>query len=292
MSFSGDGLAVVEDVFGLTRFEACLPPHVASPKPGPCPGKGKAGKAVKKAAKKAIAEKPATGKTPVGQKIARPKAVPNTPPGTPAAPPPKAPKASAGKAAARRISTGEANAMQEKMLAGKPWNKAEKDALKEYSAYFYTEMNGLLRGQPQVYDEDLPTEQDIKKAIRTASEGLRPLPEPVTVFRNVDARALLGRRVPDEAERLAGLKELTGTTRQERGFTSTSIHDDLEDFGSEIQLEMDIPAGTPAAFLRQLSESPNEDELLLAPGMRYEFVGEPTKNDKGLLVMKVKVTPP
>lgn len=286
MSFSGDGLAVVEDIFGLMRVEGCMPPHVPSPRPGPCKG-SKAKKAVTKAIKKPAAKK-TSGKTSLDQKIAKPKALPTAPPSQPASTPEKTP----GTGKARKISTAEAEAMQDNMLAGNQWNKRQKDALKEYSAYFYTEMNGLLRGQTLVYDEDLYTEDDVKKAIRNTLEGLRPLPEPVTVYRNVDARALLGRRIPDAGERLAALKELAGQTRQERGFSSTSIHDDLTDFGNEIQLEMEVPAGTPAAFLRRVSESPNEDELLLAPGMHYEFVGEPTTGANGQLVMKVKVTAP
>lgn len=33
-----DGLAVVEDVYGIARVQACMPPHVPVPKPGPCKG--------------------------------------------------------------------------------------------------------------------------------------------------------------------------------------------------------------------------------------------------------------
>jgi len=286
MSFSGDGLAVVEDIFGLMRVEGCLPPHVAAPRKGPCPG-SKAKKAAGKALRKPAAKK-TSGKTSLDQKIAQQKAVPTTPPGQPGSTPEKTP----GNGQPRKISTAEAEAMQDQMLASNPWTKPQKDALKEYSAFFYTEMNGLLRGHTIVYDEDLYTEEDVKKAIRSTLEGLRPLPEPVTVYRNVDARALLGRRIPDAAERLTALKELTGQTRQERGFSSTSIHDDLTDFGNEIQLAIEVPAGTPAAFLRRISESPNEDELLLTPGMNYEFVSEPEKEASGRIVMKVKATAP
>lgn len=56
MQFFSDGLAVIDDALGLPRIEACMPPHVPVPKPGPCPGtKRGPGSTVKKAARKATA---------------------------------------------------------------------------------------------------------------------------------------------------------------------------------------------------------------------------------------------
>lgn len=81
-----DGLAVVEDLCGLrtpptaargSRVQACMPPHVAVPKPGPCPGKRGLPSPVKKPRAQAIgsgkkpAAAPGAGKKqaapPVGQ---------------------------------------------------------------------------------------------------------------------------------------------------------------------------------------------------------------------------------
>lgn len=86
---SSDGLAVLEELCGLTRVRACRPPHVPVPKPGPCPG-------AKRAAKKALGGKPKAAPKAAPEKKAVPKAQPKKTP----APKTPAPKAAGAKAAA------------------------------------------------------------------------------------------------------------------------------------------------------------------------------------------------
>lgn len=50
MSVMNDGLTVVEAALGLPRMEACMPPKVPAPKPGPCPGSKRGSGLVRKAA--------------------------------------------------------------------------------------------------------------------------------------------------------------------------------------------------------------------------------------------------
>ena len=80
-----DGLAVIEGLCGLT-VQACMPPAVPVPKPGPCPGKRGPGGAVKKAVKKAVAtpKAPRSGATPKAPKTPKAPQAPQTAPaGTP-----------------------------------------------------------------------------------------------------------------------------------------------------------------------------------------------------------------
>lgn len=259
---------------GSVRIEACRKYKIGGRfPPGRCPKK------IPKGAEEVVPDSVPPKKAPA-PKIAKVKAIPKAP---------GVPKKAAPPKTAEPVTREQAAELQKQMLSGKPWTAAQKDALTEYSAFFYNEMNGHLRGF-NVADEVYPAEA-IEKTIKNAVAGLRPLPRPVTAFRNAGTRALLGRSIEDVDERMAALNALVGQTRQERGFTSTSIREDLEGFGNLVRLEFEVPAGTPAAFIRDLSESPEEDELVLPPGVRYEFP-EPPRRDPttGRVIMKVKVS--
>lgn len=276
----------MEDLCDIQRVQACKKYKIAGRfPPGPC----------RKTMPKGAQPSDAPDAAPEPKKAAPAKVAKKTAVASPADTKPAkkaaAPKKAAGTSRAfERVSREQAAELQKQMLAGNPWTASQRAALAEYSAFFYKEMNGQLRGL-DVADDVYP-EEDINRAIRNAVAGLRPLPRPVKVFRNVDSRAVLGRQVTDAAEREAGLKKLDGKTRQERGFSSTSIRDDLKDFGDEIQLEIDVPAGIPAAFIRSISDEPDEDELVLSPGVHYTFEGPPRRAEDGRLIMKARVSMP
>lgn len=78
-----DGLSVVEIVYGLDRLEACMPPTVSVPKPGPCPGSKRGAKKVAEVVKDTIKKtgqpKKATVKSTIVKKTAEPKAPESSP---------------------------------------------------------------------------------------------------------------------------------------------------------------------------------------------------------------------
>lgn len=273
---------------GSARIEGCRKYKIGGRfPPGPCRKKTPKG-----AEEVSSGPAPAKKATPPATTIPKVKAVPKAPGAPKKTAPAKATTPAAPKKAAapETVTREQASELQKQMLAGNPWTAGQKNALSEYSAFFYNEMNGHLRGfnvADELYPEDV-----IEKHIKNAVAGLRPLPKPVTVFRNSGTRALLGRSIDNVDERLAALNALVGKSRQERGFTSTSIRDDLTDFGNIVQLEIEVPEGTPAAFIRGLSDAPDEDELLLPPGMRFEFPEPPRRDSTGRITVKVKVSAP
>lgn len=235
-----------------------MPPHVSVPRPGPCPG-NKAAKAVKKAV------------APPGQKIGRKKAV-----AKPAAekpqPAPAAPKPG------RKLTRKTATAMQEQMLDGKPWTDGQKDAIAEYTGDEYLNINARLRGVPaKAYGQTLTDPDPAKTAqrIKDINEALRPLPEPVRVYRMAYSAEGLGLPVSyTSGERLRQLRTLIGQRRQERGFFSSSIKPltgKEPGVNGDVRIEVTLPAGTRAAYVRSVSENKNEDEIVGEPGIDVEF---------------------
>lgn len=269
-----DGLTVVEDLWGLTRVEGCMVP---TPKPGPCPGTKRGTKKAATAVKKAAAPKKKTaapkktvqdgGKPALGQKIAKQKAV-ATPPDQ--ADTPSEPK----QAPVPRLSRKEATAMFAKMLADEPWTEEQEEALGEYTDLAYLNMNAMLRGTARPDPDPARTRQ----LIADANAGLRPLPQPIKVFRNAYA-GLIGGVAKNQGQEafLKGLRDLVGKQSQEAGFFSASIKPlpmtdagGNQEFG-DVRVEVDFPEGTPVAYLHGNSASPHEDEMVGGPGLVIEW---------------------
>lgn len=205
--------------------------------------------------------------------------------------PKKKAKAKAKPPKARKLTPGQASAMQQQMLQPQPWTRAQRVALYRYSDEGYVAMNGALRGTAKYPDPD-PAET--KDNIRAAYHGLRPLPESVRVFRTVSAASLLGLdRRPSQRERLDGLRALIGQKLQERGFSSTTIDEVNEKFEryGDVMLDIEVPAGTRAAYIEQITHNDGEHEMVLTPGMTFEFI-DLDLTRPGLAVLKVKGTPP
>lgn len=198
------------------------------------------------------------------------------------APPPAAP------AAPRRLTHDEAVDMQEAMLGDQPWTRQQITALSDYTGGGYLDANPVLRGQlsaagmrPGAYDDAL-------RMIDDATAGMRPLPEPVTTWRRVDRDAF----GVDELDELTGL---VGTVRQEQGFLSTSIRDDLYPELGDVYIEVRAPAGTPAAYVDPISQvqpgDPGVDqaerELLFAPGRNFRILEAVRSGDEVRMIIEI-----
>lgn len=148
----------------------------------------------------------------------------------------------------------EAMAMQDRMLSGKPWTEPQQEGLEKYADGAAWQMNDLLRGKPNDLIDDRT-----HAWVKGAAQGMRPLPRAVSAFRGVGLEAFGVSSVND-------LRALQGRTVQEPGFLSTTIDPD-QAFPGKVHLELDVPAGTPAAYLEGLNPA-GEFELLLGPGRR------------------------
>lgn len=230
--------------YGVPHLFTCLPPgDDHAPHPGPCRGwKG----------------------TP---KAAVPKVSRSKKPGTPNASKPR----KRNVAPAKVMTPEQAQNMQDQMLADDPWTPENITALQTYSSYLHSDMNGMLRGQgARNATSGSEEEKRIVESIRQAQDGMRPTTEPVRVFRNTRGDEF---GVGFRGDPLSAIQGMIGETRQLRGFTSTSVDPDRANEAQEVGVEIDVPAGTMAAYIAGISRIPIEHELVLAPGTKVTLSG-------------------
>ncbi|MEV6800525.1 phage minor capsid protein [Micromonospora rifamycinica] len=209
----------------------------------------------------------------------------NIPPAapTPLAPPAPRPRPTTPPAdpTVRPISPDDAQQMQDQMLAGQPWTPDQRMSLLEYTAGWAREMNGLLRGAAKAAKGSFE-----QAFVRDAMAAMRPLARAVLTHRYVhwDAFGVSGE---------GGLAGLAGRTLQDRGFMSTTISR-LSDNGQmqiaqrrRIRMDIEVPAGTPAAYVEALSAHPGQHELILAPGTSYRVMS--VREDGPHIVVTVRV---
>ncbi|MER7363582.1 phage minor capsid protein [Nonomuraea wenchangensis] len=195
------------------------------------------------------------------------------------APSPASPSAGA------RLTPAQARAMQQRMLDGQPWTDAQRDAIEKYANGWAPDMNRPLRTGKK------PSSPAAAKAIKDLQAAMRPLNQPVRAFRYVLPDAF-GPNV-----RAADLVGMVGRTIQDRGFMSTTIAPDGHpDEGLAraarvlpVRIELDVPAGHPAAYVEELSANPGQWELLLGAGTKLQIVD--VHQDGAQTVVRVRVVP-
>jgi hypothetical protein len=145
------------------------------------------------------------------------------------------------------------------------WTSSQRDALKSYTGSGYVDMNGCLRNPATCSSH-------AKTRIKYAQDGMRPTPKPLKVTRGAGWSAVglgdsdIGSKTT--AEKIKLLQALEGKVVQEPGFLSTSAKPTPAFSSKPIHFEIDVPAGTPAAWVKIIS-SHHENELLLAAGLKY-----------------------
>jgi len=186
------------------------------------------------------------------------------------------------------ISAARATAMQKEMLGGKTWTPDELAALTRYSSTDFADINGVLRGSLRV--EDIPEKgfggASVQDTIRHADAAMRPLPEGVPLLRRVGFEAF-------GVENADDLRGLVGHTLQDRGFLSTTIVrrgqlDKAVAAQRSVVMEIDAPAGTPAAYVGDIAIWRQQKEMILAPGTKYQVV---EVVDGDVTTVRVRVVP-
>lgn len=137
-----------------------------------------------------------------------------------------------------------------------PWTATQEAALKKYTTGYYGTVNDYLRTG---VGTDLA-----KKTAENAQKGMRPLPFPLSVTRGTGT--FFGKTQPSLTE----LQAMVGVTVRDKGFLSTAVQGG--GFGGKYRLEIEVPSGTPAAFVDHISAHPGEKELLLAAGLKYQII--------------------
>lgn len=137
-----------------------------------------------------------------------------------------------------------------------PWTTDQEAALKHYTSnQGFNEMNGNLRGKGYVNDR-------VDKLVHHARAGMRPLDRPIITHRGTTAISFGLADNGSENELLYGL---VGTKHRQVGFSSAS-YGAKAGFGSKpVIIHFECPAGTPAAFVRDISyyKHSTENEVLL-----------------------------
>lgn len=158
----------------------------------------------------------------------------------------------------QQLTVDQAHALQAAMTRDRPWSAREKRDLKHYTGSNYTAMNGYLRGiRPNIDERN-------KNAIDGCREGMRPSPENILVHRGTGLS-----QFGIENENV--IWALTGKTVEDKGFLSTSVGGRAA-FGGKVLMEIEVPKGTPMAFVKSVSNYSSENEMLLQAGLKYKVL--------------------
>jgi len=181
----------------------------------------------------------------------------------------------------RELTSAEALAMQAEMLKGAPWTQQQEDALAEFSSDAYKQVNGLLRGTVELDADDRAAYTQVA---RDAHAGMRPTAKPMRVFRKASFEAF-----GIDPDNTAAVLALAGTRRQDAGIVSASIDKDAIPGGRlGVDMEIEVPEGTLAAYLESISDTPEELEWVLDAGLDYDIISA-TEGRGGTVQMKVRV---
>lgn len=164
-------------------------------------------------------------------------------------------------------------------LGNKCGNTIDCSSLVNYTSTGHDKMNQYLRKLPG-YDKIEPLSmQNRIKAIDRVFEDAPTTPVALKAFRGVHASALRGLQPGDEF--------------QDNGFVSTSL--DYDSSFSGAKLEIRVPKGSKAVFVRAISSVGGEQELLLDRGQKFRLLhaeyktyhdGSLVKDDTGHPVIK------
>lgn len=156
------------------------------------------------------------------------------------------------------IESDEALRMQRQMLTDEGWTPAQRRDLHYYTTSAYGDINRGLR-----YARVPPY---LVERIRNIQAGMRPVTRSFTARRGT-------RKEQFGLTNLGDLRGLVGKTVTDHGFFSTSVGGNAAFGGREIAVEVEVPKGTPAAYIDHISAHQGEREVLLAAGTRFKVLG-------------------
>lgn len=159
---------------------------------------------------------------------------------------------------------------------GVKWSKDQKSALKGYTGSLYSQYNNYLRHGGTLAP-------NFKQDIILMQSAMMPLQQHTLLRRGTGWDAL-----PAEYHGFDNAQKLIGKTIEEPGFTSTTVAGESGHFGGPLQLEIEAPVGTAAAFVNGISHYKNqENEMLLAAGTKFKVLSVEQKGHQ--TVMRVRV---
>lgn len=178
----------------------------------------------------------------------------------------------------------QAQQMQDQMLGGDTWSQSQVDSIKSYTSERAETINALLYNPQTAASVPAREREEIKQLIGDVHSAMRPTPQPVRAFRRV-SRQGLGLKPGED------FSDLIGRRFQNAGFSSMSVRMESildEDADYDAILDVEIPEGTPAAYIDSISAFQGEHELLTDAGTVYEFQ-HPGEEVDGKPVIHAKV---
>lgn len=153
-------------------------------------------------------------------------------------------------------------------------DEAQREAVDWYTGPGAYEANAPLRR-----GEQLPA--DVAAQVRALDSAMGPLPADLVLSRMVDVDAFPG---------VSDLTSLAGSEISDQAFISTSLGPPTRDAGTDVQLHIAAPKGTPAVITGKASRLPKQREVILARGTRFA-VTRAEQGDDGRWELWLTVVP-
>lgn len=159
------------------------------------------------------------------------------------------------------------------------WSADQSKALQTYTSMAYSSINRAMwegRGDRGPYAD----------TIRDVRSAMAPSPVSQTTYRRTSGKSF---GLPEFAS-TDELRGLVGTSVQNPGFTSTTVDESvLQDHPSVVHMQIEVPRGTPSAWVHNVGLD-HDGELLLDANTRYEVLSvEPMGSFETL--MRVRIVP-
>lgn len=179
-----------------------------------------------------------------------------------------------------QITSSDATAMQKKMLAAP--SSEQQNAIGAYTGSGYSTINALLRGKT-AYGGNLDYYAEYAVSIQSA---MKPITQSITVYRGTGPEQFPGLTYMSGFN---DIKAFEGTVIKDPGFVSTSVYSNTA-FSNKVRMEIELPEGTPAMYVKAWSTLKGENEMLLAAGLKYHVVSV-TNEGSGITKVKLRVVP-
>lgn len=161
---------------------------------------------------------------------------------------------------------------------------AQRKLLGDYTAGSDGAINPALRGESKF-------SQSIRERVEQLDEIVRiqPVTERLQVWKSIQS----GRLVPDRD--LADIRP--GDRGRFKDYVSTALYQDginsvKYSRGRDTDLEVDVPIGTPAIYIGDLSWMNWEAELMLGRDLDFEFTKRPYRGDDNRWASAIRILPP
>lgn len=140
------------------------------------------------------------------------------------------------------------------------------NAVKKYTGSYYGQINGSLRRGA--------IDPDVDSLVKKIDKSFRPTPDDIHVVRGTRTNVFGG----------ADPSDMIGQVFEDKGYMSTSVG---SGFGGDYVFFIDVPKGTPARYVDNISLHSGERELLLARGTKFIVEGVKKKGTRWEIYMRV-----